>query len=252
MADGSVRSVGNHELGAMPRFLDPVLKERNDMSIDPLEYEREEAITELLDSELQRIAEEPVLAYLARHGDHIETRVQSCRDDARRLIEGGFGGAALVSACTAIEITIRYFLVRPLFQGAFLTEAWAEFVSGRVFRNRSGADRDLLPAILRNWEMDITSVSLPEGGQVWQRIVGEVWPKRNGYVHKGTAGEVADAELALRCLDALLNDVVAPVAQRLGFTRETTGRGCEIADRSGLGQTFIAQTYPGADPFCDE
>jgi len=221
------------------------------MSIDPSEYAAEEGFRELFESELQRLSEEPVFDYLARHGDAIETRVRGCASQARELLDAGFHGAALVRATAGLEIAIRFFLVRPLLHGAFLSEDWARALSERILRGRAAEDRTLLPAILSNWRLDITSVRLAGGAQAWESIVGIVWPRRNDYVHKGSDCGVQDAELALECLDTLLARVVDPIGARLGFTRERTGRWCEVhpsgpSDPPGLN---MPHTYPVADPF---
>ena len=65
------------------------------MSIDPSEYEREEAMLGFLEEELQHISEEPVFYYLAHNGDAIEQRVNKCANQARALMDAGFPGAGL-------------------------------------------------------------------------------------------------------------------------------------------------------------
>ena len=92
-------------------------------------------------------------------------------------------------------------------------------------------DRELLPAILRNWNLDITQVTLADGTKIWDRILTRVWPRRNAYVHAGDVMTESDARLAAECLEALLTQVVSPIAARLGFTREETGRWSVILSR---------------------
>jgi hypothetical protein len=186
-------------------------------------YEQEEAMQRFLDEELRRISEEPVFAYLAVNGDAIEDRVRRCLDEAKRLIDAGYGGAALVRAAAGIEVTIRFFLARPLVQGAFLSDDWAQLLSQKVLNGRTAEDRELLPSILRNWGIEITGIKLSSGAQMWEQIVTTVWPHRNDYVHKADDGSPGDAQLAIECLGALLAQVVDPLAQRLGFTRQQTG-----------------------------
>jgi hypothetical protein len=193
------------------------------------EYEQEAAMEEFLEEELRRIAEEPVFSYLAYYGDAIEARVRRCLDQARNLIEAGFSGAALVRAAAGIEVTIRFFLARPLVQGAFLSDDWSQLISEKVLNGRTAEDRELLPAILRNWKIDITSVKLPDGSQVWEQIVGKVWRGRNGYVHKADDASRDEAMLAINCLETLLSQVVDPLARKLGFTRDQTGSWAIVA-----------------------
>jgi len=73
-----------------------------------------------LEEQLRRIGEAPVFAYLAVHGDAIEARVKRCLAEPQDLMRDGYHGAALTRAVSGIEVTIRFFLVRPLAQGAFL------------------------------------------------------------------------------------------------------------------------------------
>lgn len=224
------------------------------MSVDPHEYEMEEAMMEFLDEELRRISEEPVFAYLAENGDAIEKRVRDCMVEASQLLDAGFAGAALARTTAATELTIKFFLVRPLLQGAFLSDDWAQVISRRVLKRRTGEDRELLPAILRNWQIDITNLKLPDGSQVWETITAKVWPLRNEYVHKGASCGADDAKVAIECQEALLRDIVNPLANRLGFTREKTGKWSVVAanDPPGFEGLNRPRRYTERDPFAVE
>ena len=191
---------------------------------DQMRYQEEEAMEQFIAEQLRQIAESPVIRHLARFGDAIEERVQRCRLEASDLATAGFYGAALVRSAGAIEISIRFFLARPLVQGAFLSDEWAALLSNKMLNGRTAEDRDLLPAILRNWGLNITSVTLADGSQMWERVLSRVWPRRNDYVHAGATVGEPDARLAAECLDVMLAQVVDPIALRLGFTRQETGR----------------------------
>lgn len=186
-------------------------------------YQEEEAIERFIEEQLRELAEAPVFAYLSKYGDAIEARIQLCIEEATELRNAGFFGAALIRSAAAIEIAIRFYLSRPLVQGAFLSDEWAASLSKKVLSGRTAEDRDLLPAILRNWGIDITKVLLGDNSQMWQQVTFRVWPRRNDYVHAGATIEEVDAVLAAEYLAALLNHVVGPIAHRLGFTRELTG-----------------------------
>jgi hypothetical protein len=214
---------------------------------DYYEYQREAAIEEFLEEQLHRIAEQSVFDYLAANGDAIETRVRRCLEQARALSVAGHPGAALVRAAAGIEVTIRFFLARPLVQGAFLSDDWAQLLSQKVLYGRTSEDRELLPAILRNWKIDITKVKLPDGSQVWDEIVAKVWPLRNRYVHSADDVSSVDAARGVGCLEALLSQVVDPLASRLGFTREKTG--CWSRVTFGDPKLNMPHNYPRHDPF---
>lgn len=222
-----------------------------DWDVDYQRHEQEEAMEEFLQEELRRIAEEPVFTYLAVHGDAIEERVKRCLAQAQALSGSGYHGAALTRAASGIEVTIRFFLARPLVQGAFLSENWADLLSQKVLRSRTAEDRELLPAILRNWEIDITKVTLPNGSQAWEQILVRVWPYRNDYVHKADDPSAKDALLAIECLKVLLGQVVDPLATKFGFTREQTGCWSVVAAKNPPEHPNLnpPKKYPQRDPF---
>ena len=211
-------------------------------------YEEEEAMERFLAEQLRDIAEAPVFTYLSKYGDAIEDRIGQCIIEATALRKAGFWGASLIRTAAAIEITIRFFIVRPLVQGAFLSDNWATVLSKKVLSGRTAEDRDLLPAILRNWDIDITKVLLPNSSQVWEAIISKIWPCRNDYVHAGGIIKEADAILAAECLDALLQHVVDPIANRLGFTREQT-RVWSVVVSSIHPELNPPRRYKTANPF---
>lgn len=217
---------------------------------DKSRYDEEDAIERLIEDQLRQMSEGPVIYYLARFGDAIEERVQRCRNEADALTAAGFHGAALVRLAAAIEITIRFFLARPLVQGAFLSDEWADLLSRKMLNGRTAEDRELLPAILRNWNLDITQLKLTDGSLMWDQILNQVWRRRNEYAHAGAAISKSDARLAAECLDGMLAHVVSPIATRLGFTREETGRWSVILSRYDR-SINPPTTHETASPFKD-
>lgn len=190
---------------------------------DQSEWELEAAEADWFEEQLKSVSEAPVFAYLACHGDAIQERVDRCLNEARDLLESKFFGASLVRAAGGIEIAPRFFLARPLLEGAFLSDEWARALSDRILGSRSADDRELLPAILRNWSIEISQIRLKDGSQLWQSILSIVWKARNEYVHAGADIAANEAELAITCLEELLASVVDPLSRRLGFTRRETG-----------------------------
>lgn len=140
---------------------------------------------EVYEDMLNELRAEPVIDYLRRYGDMIETRIFLSTGQASKLVEIRFWGPALVSACTAIELIIGYLILRPLVQGAFLSEEWADILLRRVVSGRPADARSLLPAVLKHWGIDITQVRLSDGQNLWQSLRETVWPRRNNHVHKG-------------------------------------------------------------------
>ena len=215
---------------------------------DDIQGYEEEAMERFLEEQLREIAEAPVITYLSKYGDAIEERIRQCIEEATALTKNGFWGASLIRSTVAIEIVIRYFLARPLVQGAFLSDDWAALLLSKVIKGRTAEDRNLLPTILRNWGLDVTRVLLPDKSQMWEAVITRVWPRRNDYVHAGDSIEEADAILAAACLDALLKHVVDPLACRFGFTREQTGLWSVIVS-SVHPELNPPRRYETADPF---
>lgn len=198
---------------------------------DEQEWLAEGAQMEWFDEQLRAQAREPVFAYLARHGDAIQERVDSSANEAARLRADGFPGAAVVRTAAAIEVAIRFFLVKPLVLGAFLSDEWASLLTKRVLGGRAAEDRELLPAVLRNWGVDVTAILLPDGRQMWETVVRDMWAWRNSYVHAASSLTDAQAGTAAECLERILADIVEPMSRTLGFTRGESGRWSVVHSR---------------------
>jgi hypothetical protein len=103
-------------------------------------------------------AKEAVKLYLARNGDAVDQRVLASIAEAKALLEHKHFGPALCAAAIAVELMIRYMLIRPLLQGAFLSDEWAGILTDRIVTDKAGRDSDLVPIVLRQWGLDVTSV----------------------------------------------------------------------------------------------
>ncbi len=128
---------------------------------DDYEYYQDEAAKEaFIDETLRGISEDSVRSYLGQNGDAIDQRVGNCIRHARELHEAGFFQAVVVSATTAIELIVRFLLIHPLIQAAFLSEEWAYLLTQRIASGRTVEDRKLLPKILEHHRIDIAAVLL--------------------------------------------------------------------------------------------
>jgi hypothetical protein len=194
------------------------------MSYDPYD----DAMADFADQVLKDRSIEGAQYYLGTYGDAVEARVSRLLTQARALLAANFAASALVSAATAIEITVRFMLVRPLVQGAFLSDEWAELLAARIGSGRTEEDRKILPALLRQWSLDINTVLLAGGSRLWDVITKQVLPKRHALVHAGAKAEATDAQAAIECAERLLADVVHPIGKTLGLTVQRTGKWCEI------------------------
>ncbi len=210
-----------------------------------------EAMEEFAQERLRETSLTAVRTYLGTYGDAIQQRVKQNIDGAQALLQSGFPSAALVEAATAIELTIRFLLVRPLVQGAFLSDAWAGVLADRIGTGRTAEDRKILPQILEIWKIDVASVRLRNGDTVWPTITDNILPARNRVVHEGetVAPEIVDK--ALECCNLLIDKVVQKIAAELGFTIDRTGKWAEIHEirENPFGATRSWQRFTPASPF---
>ena len=107
---------------------------------------------------LKTQAKEAVRSYLGRYGDAVDQRVLARLAETKVLLTHGHFGPSLCAAAIAVELMIRFMLVRPLVQGAFLSDEWAGILTGRIVTGRTAGDRELVPALLRQWGLDVTNV----------------------------------------------------------------------------------------------
>lgn len=185
-------------------------------------YEEEASQAQFIEETLKNISEDGVRNYLGTYGDAVDIRIMHCMKEARMLLSGGFFQSAVVSAVTAIELTIRFLLLRPLMQAAFLSEEWASLLTQRIASGRSANDREILPQILHFHDVDLKRIKLSNGRPLWKTITEVVYSMRDKVVHRAEPVSEDDALLAIQCADHLRNEVVMPYANKLGFTLETT------------------------------
>lgn len=149
------------------------------------EVAREEYEEKLIADALKRISQEGISCYLFYYGDAIEARIKECLEAAKDLHDKKHYGSSVVCSCSAVEVTIRYFILSPLLQGMFLYDEWVETLTRRILSGRAAEDRELLPSILKFWQLDINSLKLSTGEPLWMVLHEKIWRARNRYVHRG-------------------------------------------------------------------
>lgn len=214
---------------------------------DYWEYAADAAREEFIEESLKGISHENARIYLGTYGDAVDIRVQGCLKEAEELLALGYGGPALCSAATAIELMVRYLLLRPLIQGAFLSDEWAALLVRRVVSGRSSDDRSLLPAVLRQWGIDISMFRTDSGVAVWEYLLNQLWPARNMFTHRGDHPERAVVANAIECAQHFRKDIVGSLASKFGFTLEVTGKWCEVRWETPTSKHF--SSYEPGDPF---
>ena len=104
-------------------------------------YQDEAAHDAFIQGTLRDISEDSVRSYLGQNGDAVDERVLDCIKQANELHRAGFLQAAVVSATIGIELIVRYLLIQPLIQAAFLSQEWAYLLTQRIASGRTAEDR---------------------------------------------------------------------------------------------------------------
>jgi hypothetical protein len=116
-------------------------------------------------------------------------------------------------------------------------------------------DRRLIPAVLRQWGLDVTAVKMRSSKPVWEFVVDQLFPIRNKFVHQYEAVAPEFAKDAIECAEVFRCEVVGAVARVLGFTLDVTSKWCEIRhpeQRTALSVTSAwVEHFEPASPFQD-
>jgi hypothetical protein len=142
---------------------------------------------------------------------------------------------------------IRFFVVRPLVQGAFLSDEWATILAKTLLSNRPANDRNLVNKVAAMWEVDLQKVKLSNGSNLWQVFTGQIVPKRNDFVHKAQRVDKKVAVLALDCAKTLMKDLVPAIAMKAGLSWPDSGSWHRVLQGVGGGRSFT--TYGPQSPF---
>ncbi len=221
------------------------------MGYDEIDYYHDlqaEYEAKLIEEGIREQSQDQVRWYLGTYGDAVDARVQRCLTEARKLAAADHGGPALVLAATAAELLIRFLILRPLVQGAFLSEEWASVLTRRVVGGRSAEDRELLPAVARAQGLNLDAVTLADGSPMWSVVASELWPKRNAVVHAGVVVTAAEALRAIEVAEVVRSTLVGEVARRFRMTWPDTSWH-EVRRRGPAAGWSTGETFNPEDPF---
>jgi hypothetical protein len=205
--------------------------------------------------EVKNQANEAVKSYLGRNGDAVDQRVIASIAEAKALLEHKHFGPALCAAAIAVELMIRYMLIRPLLQGAFLSDEWADILTDRIVTDKAGRDSHLVPIVLRQWGLDVTSVrSRTSKVPVWQWIMMHLIKGRNNYLHWYNPVAGNTAVIGIECAEAFRYEIVGALAKQFGFSVDVTGTWCKIVHPEEVNERGIisgtwSEEFEPADPF---
>ena len=183
-----------------------------------------EQVESAVESAIEELTGENIRAYLETYGDSIQQRVDACIGEAQSLSDKNFHGAATLRAMSAIEVIFRYMLIRPIVQGAFLSDDWAKILTEQIVSSKNSNYRRLLPAIFSRMDVDYEAIRLSTGQAMWNLLENRLWNRRNLIVHEGQSGNDEDASLSIETASLLLSDVVYPIAENLGMDVGKTGK----------------------------
>lgn len=183
-------------------------------------------------------------AYLGTYGDAVTARVEQAIVDARALLASGQPGSATTLAATAVELIVGYLVVRPIVQGAFLSDQWAGVLTEQILGGRTDEARRLLPIIAKAWDLDLDKAVLPDQRPVWGYFIGSVIPVRNAFVHRAEPVTLEVATLAIECAHVLLGALVVAVGRSVGMNWPAH----PWHESYGV-EGFTIQTFEPRDPF---
>ncbi len=200
-----------------------------------------------IEAEMQNQSEESVRSYLQKYGDAVVARVEQRLAESEKLVEAGFMGPSLVVAIAAIEVVIRYLVLMPLLQGAFMSEYWSAVLTERLLPDRAGTDRRLLPAVLSEWDIALDDLTLSNGDSVWGVLDKRLYRARNAFVHRGAETDEETAQLGLESAQVFLKDLGQQIAARFGLSWPQTMWHRRRVEKDGK---VVLESYrPPADPF---
>lgn len=208
----------------------------------------EEYEEELKKRTIEELPLDKIRFYLGTYGDAIEKRVNKCINDAKELMKMPYYGSALVRAVTAIEVIIRYYILKPLLEGTFLSDQLSRILIKKMLPNRSYSDRNLLIVLTKHWDIPLANLKLSNDRELWNTFLTEIIPKRNNIIHKADEIEEQDATNTIECVELFMKEVIAPLAKKFGFGWPESGQWCKFAETDNQGVTKYINFKP-KDPF---
>src|SRR5262245_15209489 len=117
-----------------------------------MSYDENDALQDEYDSYLvnefpKELHENAIKGYLGVYGDAIDERLNRLQTVAEEFLKQGLHDFSIVAASTAMEIIIKYFCIKPLVEGAFLSELWAAELSKKIVDSRIADNRGLFQTI---------------------------------------------------------------------------------------------------------
>ncbi|MEO8435836.1 MAG: hypothetical protein ABI596_13130 [Pyrinomonadaceae bacterium] len=178
------------------------------------EYMSELGREEELRQAIEGISIENASWYLGTFGDALEQRVRALIDEAKTLAKLGHSGPSVVLCASALELIVRYFVLKPLVSGTFLKDIWADLLVDKLVSGQSSRDRELLPLIASEWGIDLESIKLMNGTGAWAFFKSDLVQRRNAFIHKGEAVQPEFSLKAVECAEVLFDGLLTRIARK--------------------------------------
>jgi hypothetical protein len=195
------------------------------VSVDPAEYEMEEQYeqlySELSEQVRQELQADRLQSFFRRHPDVV---IPACHSlaEGKRLHEAGFPGAAIVAACTAIEVAMKQGMARAIVHGTIHHEMLADHVTEIVV---GGNGRDAYRDLIHSIGMEFAGIDMnpkrADGPTTWARYI-KIKKARDAIVHRGLPASHHEAAEAINVAGIIL-ELLRTVVARIGLHMRDDG-----------------------------
>lgn len=131
--------------------------------------------------------------------------------EAEALRKAGFHGPAIVSAYSAIELTLGLVVIRPFVLAGFLTDDLAAVFADQILRAPGREHRRMVGRIAELIGVDLSAMRLPDGTATWAYVTGPLPILRNKVVHQGAVATAEDADRAIQAAAGFVHDLALPL-----------------------------------------
>jgi len=97
-----------------------------------------------------------------------------------------------------------------------MSEYWSAALMDRLLPNSPGSDRRLLPAVLKEWGIELNELS--NGESLWEVFTQRLYRARNAALHRGADVDEETARLGLEAARLFLDDLGGRIAERFRLT----------------------------------
>ena len=170
------------------------------------------------DDEYQALFEERILSdiddmfkettsfILKKHLNDYMTKILCAKEDARKQKEQNNLKISLVLNVVSIEIFIRQLVIKPLAQGAFYYEEWAELLASKIGTGNAGKDREIISKVLKTINFDISKIKIEKIDFI--ECFKYIADLRNKIMHEYIEVTMIDVEKSESCVKILFDNLL--------------------------------------------